>query len=47
MTEQKEIVQLNKGVEDKLDGMTVGFIGLMHQMTQADNATNCQISAQV
>ncbi len=38
---------VEKGVEDVLDGMTVGFIGLMHQTTKADNATTYQISAQV
>ena len=47
MLEQKEKIQLNKGVEDKLDGMIDGSIGLMHQTARADNATDCQISAQV
>jgi len=47
MLEQKEKIQLKKGVEDKLDGMTDGSIGLMHQTTRADNAIEYQISAQV
>ena len=47
MLEQKEKIQLKKGVADKLDGMIDASIGLMHQTTRADNATDYQISAQV
>ncbi len=44
MLEQKEKIQLHKGVEAKLDGMIDGSIGLMHQTTKADNATDYQSS---
>jgi hypothetical protein len=44
MLEQKEKIQLHKGLEDKLDGMIDGSIGLMLQTTKADNATAYQSS---